>query len=280
MSRIRRENQRLFFDGGEVHGVQSATLEWDNQLNLLRHVGMYNRPRAILPFGPGRSSFSASTYICEVNSISAFGTLYNGVVVQNVSDTSNNYGFVSGMLSSYTTRCSVGTIPQSDYEFEIFGQAGLISTADSPHIASQFALINAASNNFSPIITGPGTLSINLNDFTTNRLQSIQITQTAKNTPQYIVGQRMPIRIDTDGTQQFNVSLTFEPDTYIPKKLWDFPCDSSYQSIIMNIYHYINPTSSMYLFSSSFMRLNSESYNISVDSNLQTVLNFKGWNYN
>ena len=275
ISRIRRENQRLFLNAVEVHGIQSVDLQWDNQLGLLKYIGVTGQ--SILPLGPGQATCNVSTYVCEGDPFYGYANyLTNGVIIQNQSDTSNNYGFTSGILTSLTSRASVGTIPQMDASFAIFGQAGNIESADSPAIAAEFATIQSANLNFTPNITGPGTLSVSLDDFNTNRLQSYAINMSFPKSVQYILGQRGPTDIQSILPQEVNISFTFEPDTYIPKKMWDFPCDGTIKNITINLNHY-STNKTIVGYSYINCNLSSESYNINVDSNLQTTMNFKVW---
>ena len=50
--------------------------------------------------------------------------------------------------------------------------------------------------------------------------------------PQYILGQRVPLKVELVYPLEITCTLVYEPDTYIPKRLLDFPCDPTVKNII------------------------------------------------
>ena len=254
-------------------------------MNVLKYIGIRNIEETVpqqihFPFGPGEGTLNVSTYICEDDPFLSY--LYsdigcNGVVIQNKSNTYNNYGFTSGYLTSLTLRGGVGEIPQMDASFTIFGQAGRIDSTDSPQIAAQLTTIGSASDAFSPNISGPGTISVTLDDFNTNRLQSLEVTISNPRLPLYVLGQRTPYDVKLIYPQESALTFNFEPDTYVPNKMFDYPSSPIEKNITVSFKNYSTSKQVLgYVFPYSFV--DGESYNMNVDSNLQTTLSFRTWN--
>jgi hypothetical protein len=284
-SRIRRENQRLFINSAvnpalinEIHGLQSISANWENQIVPLKHIGASQRTQVIWD-GPGVANYSALSFLVQNDKFIEHTGLgaFNSYIIKDKANTTNNYGFISGYLTSYRSRCSIGEIPQIEVGVVAYGNAGLITSEDSPEAYScDFPQISTYNSDFDLNIAGPGTMSINWDGSNSTRLQSYDLSITINRQPIYVLGQRMPISVQINYPLELNLSLSFEPDGYLPHKMFDFPCDPTVQSFQLQLGHYITGGAiTTYSFSDLF--LVGEPMEINVDGNLSMIANYRSY---
>src|SRR3990167_3693593 len=239
-SRVRREEQRLFINRSEIHGIQAINANWDNNLTVLKYLGA--RCAQIIPGGAGQSNFTISTFVIDYDPfLNLTGNSgINGYIIRSKTDTTNNYGFTSGYLTSYRSKCSIGEIPQIEAGFTVYGRAGRILSTDAPEVAGDLASFATYDSNFYPNIAGPGSILLNLGEFSGNRLQSYDFSFNIQRQPQYILGQRMPNRVEINYPIELNFSFVFEADSYIPRRMFDFPCSPQVQPIEISYNNYVS----------------------------------------
>ena len=119
--RITRESQRFFLGTGEVVGNQSVNFSYDSSFQPLQYLGAGSTKFS--PAGPMVGSVSVSTLLISDDQLlqftGNFGT--NGFLLRSRTNTNENVSFVSGYLTSYTSRCSIGQIPEIGANFSVFG---------------------------------------------------------------------------------------------------------------------------------------------------------------
>ncbi len=155
--RISHESQRFFLGTGECVGVQNVNFSYDSSLQPLRYLGAGSTKYS--PVGTMAGSVSASTLLISddflINYTGNFGT--NGFLLRSRTNTNENLSFVSGYLSSYSNRCSIGQVPQIDVSFNVFGNIGTISQTDND-IFNQLTQISTQSQGALLHIVGPGSM--------------------------------------------------------------------------------------------------------------------------
>jgi len=202
LDRYRRENQYVFLNSGQIPGIQSVTLENDFGAFPVNYIGanytyMHLAPNAVQEgrIRVDRLIIDGTDHFKPFTGQSGF----NLFILKDRNEPVDNYGFTSGYITNYTTRCSLGQIPRTEIGIISYGNLGKIPSGESTDTAAQFINIQTSTETKNLKIPGPGSVSLTLNnDFNINRLLSYDLSVNIDRRGIYALGDRYPVSIETN----------------------------------------------------------------------------------
>lgn len=279
LDRHRRENQYVFLNSGQVPGIQSVTFENDfgsvpvtflglNYVNLAPNQAQEGRIRIDRLIIDGTDHFKPFTG----------NSGFNLYILKDQRGPVDNYGFTSGYIFNYTTRCSIGQIPRSEIGIMSFGNLGRIPSGESNDTSGQFINIQTSTESKNVKIPGPGSVSLTLNnDFTVNRLLAYEVNINIDRKAIYPLGDRYPVSIQTVYPIDINANFTFNLSDYSGYTIRDFPGNPKTGHLILNVNNFYDDTL-IQDFRFSGMTLVYESYNTDVDGNVTVNARYRKLN--
>lgn len=171
-SNITREEQHFFINSTEIPGVQSIEASYELNSIPIKHIGMTGVQ--CIPIGPQQGVFNVNASLITDDQFIGLTGIHgvNGYVFKNITNTGENFGFTSGYLTSYASTCSIGQIPSIAAQFLVVGNIGKIESSEASSVVSNFNLIRTATSILPLKIADPGSMTISISDFNTNRVQS------------------------------------------------------------------------------------------------------------
>ncbi len=271
-NRITREQQFFFMNGTQIPGVQSISIAPEYGKFPLKYLGVSNVQFA--PNGPQIGNISINSLLISNDQFLQYtGNLgFNGYVLKTIGDASTNYSFISGYMTSYTSTCSIGEIPQISAEITAYGKVGRIDTSE---ITNLTAIKNNPSNLLLKI-PGPGSISVSIDDFTNNRIQSYSLSIKTPRNPIYYLGNRNPYSIELNYPLEVNASFAIEPDTYTPLHSQSFPCTNKTRNLTLTIKDYDNDAT-IVSYGFSALSLINENYSTNIDGNVTMNIDYQGF---
>lgn len=274
LDRYRRENQYVFLNSGQIPGIQSVSVENDfgaapvtfigvNYVNLAPNQAQEGRIRIDRLIIDGTDHFKPFTGSSGFN-------LY---VLKDQHNPVDNYGFTSGYINNYSTKCSLGQVPRTEVGIVSFGNLGKIPSGESADTSGQFINIQTSSEVTNFKMPGPGSVSLSLNgDFTTNRLLAYNLNMVIDRKPVYALGSRYPISVQTNYPIDVTANFTFDLANYSGYTIRDFPGSPKTGNLILLVNNF-NDGSLIQDFRFSGVTLVNESYVSDIDGN--TTINAK-----
>jgi len=274
--RVTKENQRLFINSTEIPGVQNTQLNYQINATPLKHLGLSGIQ--YIPRGPQVGNVSISTLLISDDQFLQYtGNVgFNGYVVRSKSNTTNNFSFTSGYLTSYSSRCAIGQIPQIEANISVLGNIGQLSSSESAAVSTDLTNIAASNSNLLLKIADPGSINIDLGDFNTNRCISYDLNINVPRNPIYIQGQQAPIKVETNWPIEVNCNFTAEVDDYTPKTLNDFPESPKKRNITITLKD-LDTAANIVNYGFSGMQLIGENYSSNNDGPVTMSLNYQGF---
>lgn len=262
---VTREEALVFINSGQLPGIQSVNLSYENNSQENKYLGMDRCNK--LPNGPQLGNFNLSYFILSDEIILPYTGNFgcNGHILKTRDDRIENFSFTSGYLTNYSCRASINEVPQANASFAIFGNVGALGNAESAQVEEEYdnILSTVATNDFK--LTAPSHISINLDDLTSNRVQSFEININIPRLPIYVLGSRVPIAIKYVPPILVDLNFAIEKNDYVSDKLNNYPFLEKVTdlSIILRDFDLNTPVVS---YSFDNMMLKSESYGLSVDN--------------
>lgn len=272
-SRERREKQRFFIGGTEVFGIQSLSANYSVGAAPLEYLGMSNTQE--FPNGPQVASISINSLMLTADPFISYtgNSSFSGYVVTSAaSPGGQNFSFTSAYLTSYQVRCSVGQIPEISTEILAVGDAGRLA---GDQFISDFAAISASTTVLNPQIVSYGTIEVSMDEFTTNRLQSFQLSIQSPRNPVYKLGSRIPLLVDLVYPLDISASFTLDVNDFLAYRLNSYPCAPIIKNIVFAFNEY-GSGSNVMTYSFSNMKFQGMKYGIDVNSNVSVSLDFRG----
>lgn len=265
-----KENQHFFIGTGEVFGIQSVDASFSAPVEELKFMGMDEC--VLIPNGPNVGEFSISQFLITDDLFLQYtGELaVSGYLLKSKTDYSQNFSFTSGYLTSYSIQCGIGTVPEVRATIQSFGKIGNIQTSDVP------ASIANSPTDFDLKIADPGSISINIDEFSTNRVTSFDLSISAERTPIYQVGGRTPIEVKTNYPLPVSLSFQIEVDDYDYMNGDEYICSEVPQDIQITIKDFETQTN-LQVFNLKKMKKVSESILSEISNNTSLNIQYRGY---
>lgn len=276
-SRERREKQHLFIGGREIYGVQSLTSSYNVGAFPIEYLGMSQTSE--YPNSAQMANVSINTLMIERDPFINYtgNTPINGYVVNDASiPGGDNFSFTSAYLTSYNARCAIGQIPEVSVEMLVVGNAGYISEGLSPTTDADFAVISSYASGINQSIASYGTIDVTLDELTTNRLQSFQISIVTPRNPVYELGSRTPYLVDQLYPIEVSANFTIDANDYLAYRLNTYPCSTDVRNLSFNFKNY-QTDASIISYSFANMKFQGLKYSTDINSNVSVELNYRGY---
>ena len=277
LGRITREAERLTINGSGIQGVQSLTASYNSVARPVSNLGINSIQ--YYPEGPQQATLEVNTLLTHFlpvpNELSSYksrdpmqnytGTLpFSGVVDHG----SKKFYFTEGYLETYSATCAIGQIPQSSTSSVIYGNFGTGAQFDSWEQTSQTPTsLNVASY---------GSMEINLDTFTTNRVNSFNVNIATPRLPIYAIGNDEPTGVIAGTPIEVNVNFEIEPDDYEIKNMRLIPDETVFKNTVITLKKN-NSHDILLRYSFDDMLLTSESFNATNDSNARINFNLRSF---
>ncbi len=232
---IRREQQKFFLNTREIFGIQSINVNYESNASPLKFIGMGNP--VFVPNGTPSAGCNINTLVLGSDPFLSLtgNTGFNGYLIKSRDNYAENFSFVSGYLTSYNSRCSIGQIPEISVDFVAFGNVGRLTAAESVVVSGQFAAITGGSAVLSPNITSPGAITLNLDDFTTNRVLSYDLSININRNAIYPLGIRVPTKVEINYPIEVVLGFQFVVNDYVPHQVHKFPYEPKTKNISLSL---------------------------------------------
>lgn len=269
LDRYRRENQYVFLNSGQVPGIQSIGFDNDFGAAPVNYIGA--NYITLAPNEAQQGGIRIDRLIIDgVDHFKPFTgeSGFNLYILKDQRSPVDNYGFTSGFITNYSTRCSLGQIPRTEIGIISFGNLGKIPSGESNDTSGQFINIQSSTEVRNPTIPGPGSISVSLNnDFTLNRLLAYDININIDRRGVYALGDRYPVSIQTNYPIDISAGFTFDLANYSGYTIRDFPGNPKTGNLVLQVKSF-RDDSLIQDFRFSGMTLVNESYNTNIDGNV------------
>jgi hypothetical protein len=269
---LNRDEQQVFINGSEVRGVQTVGFQYRVNSAPVRFIGM-QQVREV-PSSPQVGTVSISHLLISDDIFLQFTgeQAITGYILKGKNNATDNIGFNSGYLTNYRVSCAVGQIPEIEASIDVFGNVARIPREQD---LSGFDKI---STGITPglKIAAPGSLTLNVDGFDTNRVQSFNIQITAPRNPIYILGDRNPKSIENGGPLEISCSFTISAKDFNPYALRSYPA-SPLQSNVQATFKDLTNDSGILTYSFPKLTLQSQSYSVDVDNHAEVNLVYNGY---
>tara|TARA_R110000824_G_scaffold275198_1_gene463897 strand:- start:2689 stop:3528 length:840 start_codon:yes stop_codon:yes gene_type:complete len=270
LGRIRREAESLTINGSGIQGVQSVGMDYSSVVRPLSSLGIQGSNGPVYaPEGPQTASLNVNTLFSH-KIPSASNILSENFFLNFTGDVpfsgqikygTKNFIFKRAYVNNYSVSCAIGEIPQISTNSTVFGELGTGDISFPSNVPSPQELA----------IPGYSSIEINLDEFTTNRVSSFDVSIDTPRIPIYALNGDEPTAVIAGNPVQVGVNFALEVDDYEIKNMGFVPNETSFRYVAITLKKN-NSDTTLLTYSFDNMLLTSESFSAPVDSN--AVVNF------
>ena len=167
--------------------------------------------------------------------------------------------FNQGRITSYSSSCSVGSLPTSDFSVQIYGDIGS---------GDYFG----ADTTPTTLIAKPGDITLSVPDSTTNALQSYNLNLNLDWQPLYGIGSAMkPVGYRLNYPIEVSVDFNMIVDSYESRDFYNLLCSPQIDNLELTLNDCNEPISK---FRIENARLKSNSFSSSIGDNLTVDISY------
>lgn len=241
LQNITRESQRFFIDSNEIPGIQTLQIQYDINASTLKFLGG-NNPIEI-PKGPQVGKASCSTFLISDDTLLSYtGDIgFNGYLIKNTNDFTNNFYFNSGYMTYYHSQCSIGQIPTVDANFDILGDVGYLRIYETSSFLNSDKIANDLNNIMTVTPTGKlkipsySNVNISLDGISSSRVLNYDLSINIPRNPIYALGSRYPIAVKINYPIEVSCNFRIELGEYNANQLNNFPLNQNRRNLNINI---------------------------------------------
>jgi hypothetical protein len=213
------DSQNVYIHGERLMGVQSCSVGWAPQEGYVNAIG-----RGFI--GSAVEGSLQSTFDVERLMVGPRDPLIDLLEKEYIEGEieygeEKNFSFKRGHVNSYSCSCSVGQIPSLNFGISAFGESGGGLSAD-PHTPPVDDTI---------LIAHPGSIVIDVNGESTNRVQSFDVTVNISREPYHVLGQLEPEAFILQFPVQVDCQFVLHIDDYESASMLDFVCLPTVQDL-------------------------------------------------
>jgi hypothetical protein len=176
------------------------------------------------------------------------------------------YGFNSGYLTNYNVSCGIGDLVNVTTDFIVYGNiGGGISQQILPNQNLDYVYVP----NF-------GTIDLNANEGSTNRIVSFDYTISCERVPLFLLGSNNASSVFLKKPVSIDLSINIDIDDYQSTTIQNLICSQSLQNLTISLKN-CNKTQTIETFSAPNAKLVSNSYQIDIDNPSTVELGFKSF---
>lgn len=266
--RITRERQKVFIGTREVPGIISVQASYQNNYFPLKFLG--SSIASGVPEGVQQGQVSINSLIITNDYFLSYtGTSgFNGYIVKVSGNPLDNISFSSGYLTSYTSRCSIGQIPETNVSISVLGNLGRLPTGYTPQILNDLQNLDFTFP-YQLKIASPNSINITMDEFNTNRVLSYDLQINVPRLPVYALGTEFPIAVNINWPLEVTLGFKIDVNDYVAKTFRDFPYSQTIKNISLSINDY---SGNAVITSFGFNNMNLIGESFSFDSNSNNVI--------
>ena len=288
LGRITREAEKLTINGSGIEGIQSLSASYSSVAKPVIGFGVKPEISAdphssfgYYPEGPQQASLQVNTLMTHfLPNPDEFSSYKSRDPLQNytgqfpfsgiIDHGTKKFYFTEGYLETYSVSCGIGEIPQSSTSAVIYGNFGTGAKFDSWQQYGDG--VTSPSLN----IASYGSMEINLDTFTTNRVNSFNVNIATPRIPLYAIGIDQPTGVIAGTPIEVNVNFQIEADDYEIKNMRLSPGETVFKNTIITLKEN-NSHNILIRYSFDNMLLSSESFNGNNNSNATVDFNLRSF---
>ena len=121
------------------------------------------------------------------------GEPVNAYIMRDPTDLDTIYSLTSGQFVNYSCNYSIGNVPSISTTFISYGEAGGLPTGELD--SNQLEFIAAQDYEVTGVLVPYGnSVTINIDDFNTNRVQAFSVSMDMPKTPIYKMGSKIAFK--------------------------------------------------------------------------------------
>jgi len=268
---VTKEEQLFFLNSGQLRGVQNVSLDHSAGAGLIKYIGFGGAIR--LPTKPQVGQLNLSYFLISQDPFIDYmwSGSFNGYILNNKNSNSTNYSFTSGYLTSYSSRGSVGEVPQVSIQANIYGDLGQLEVSS----ANDLGLITGGTG-ISPLqIVGPGSIRVLTSDFNTDKVVAYDLSYTANRRADYCLGSRYPTRVKLVPPVEVAVKITMPAKDFSSFNLKDYPGESRETDMTIMVNDFFT-NSRIVWYSLEELFLDGQTYSTDVEGQSLITLSYQG----
>lgn len=260
--RFTKEKQHFFINAFEVPGIQNASIDYQQPVIQVKGAGLANK--FYIPKGPQVGNLSISSFLVTDDIFLPFTGVspFNCYLVENTNQPQNNFGAESAYLTSYSTRYSIGELPQINVNAVVLGDIGRIPVSGFIDNARRLKM------------PGPGCLELNLADISTNRITSYDLSFAISRNAIFKIGSTLPVNV-IQSPMEATCNFQLEVDKFTANHLKSYPYIKKQQNLSLSIKTY-DTSENIVTYNVQNIELLGQSYSATVDGNVAVNLQYKG----
>lgn len=284
---LTQEKARVFLNSTELPGVQSLNGNYNLNSNPVKYLGMSET--TTIPNSPYNGSLNLSCLLLSDDRLIEHTgyNAFNCYVTQERKSISENFSYSLAYLTKYRSRCSINQIPQIEADIIVLGDVGT-STGQGAGFSgfSGFSGVDKITGDFSTIsgewdtlllkIPTAGSISLDVDDFVTNRVQSYSLSIDVPRRPLYVLNKSTPHQVDINYPMVVDMSFNIALNDYTSSGLSSYPFNHKTKNITLSIYEESNGNL-IKSYGFSGLDLYGEGYVATVGNAINMNLHYKGY---
>lgn len=208
-------DQLFFINSSVIAGVQSLQFDLNKNISSLRYLGQTKSKFYANGIQGGSVSIDSFLISDDIFLPLTGASGFNGYLIKDRSNTSKNYSFASGYLTSYSVKGGIDSPTQISIGVDVLGNFGTLDSSDHSQISTDFANITNHSY-IEPTykFAHPKYTTVSANNINASRLQNFEINILVPRQPTYYLGKLNPDHVEINGPISINCSLQYEIDNY------------------------------------------------------------------
>jgi hypothetical protein len=266
LSRISKQNQRVFINNTGIVGIQDFSANYSAPIDLIKSLGMesvtyHNNANISANLTINKLLIDNDPFINLID----YDKTFSGYI-----DYKDKYfAFNSGIVNSYNLSCSIGEIPKLSVEVITLGEFGSGVLKAAP-----------ASLETPPIdITDYSNIEITLDDFQFNRLQNFSLNISADKNVIYSIGNAYPIEVKIIPPIIVELEFTIKADEYEIKNIRDLVCKYKVDNFEIKFNKFKNPNIELFKFVFNEALFMGESFGGSASNSSEITIRYNAFIY-
>ena len=223
--RIVHDQQQVYIFGERLRGVQSCSASWSAPEAYVNSIGVTGGTVGSVVEEALRADFEVERLMITPHDpmidffdrIDLSGEIHYG-------SAGNNFAFNGGYVTSYSCACAIGEIPSLNFAIAAYGDSG----GGAPSLG------RGVEKDHTIIVARPGSISLDVDGFDSNAIQSFEISLSVNKTPMSIIGDLKPVHFVTNFPIEVDCQFTLNVQDYQSSRLFDFICNPKSQNLNFN----------------------------------------------
>jgi len=254
-------DQKLIINQQELSGVNSFNGDFDIPFD---NIDVLGGNFAATSQGESSRNISFSRFLIQADPLKYLtgNRSCNGFI----SYKNNSFGFKSGYLTRYSASCGIGDVANITTDFIVYNNIG----------GGVEESIIPSTNTDNIYVANAGSIIINANEGSTNRITSFEYNVNCERTPLFVMGSRDPSDVLLKKPVTAELKLSIEIDDYELSDIQTLLCTPNIQNLQIYLKN-CNKTQTIESFYLPNARLISNTYDSSIENSSTVELLFRSF---